>query len=81
MAIERIYHCDGPDCEVHVRTATPPPYLPVGFYELRERAPVEPGTWHFCSWDCLMKYAAKQPAQEVIPWDDLEPPGDEGEGR
>jgi hypothetical protein len=75
MSIDRTYYCDGPDCggdgglkggasSVHAQTATPPPHLPGGFLELRgDRTE----TAHFCSWDCLMKYAASHPADEVIP--------------
>jgi hypothetical protein len=62
MSIERVYHCDGPDCERHARTATPPPYLPSGFLEVRGD-----GEAHFCGYDCLMKYAASHPPDEVIP--------------
>lgn len=70
MAIERTYYCDAADCgegqPVHARTATPPPYLPVGIIEVRESSPGDEATLHFCGWDCLMKYAAAQPIPEVI---------------
>lgn len=76
MSIDRIYYCDGPDCggegglkggksPVHCQTGTPPPHLPSGFMELRGGDRAEDA--HFCSWDCLMKFAAKHPADEVIP--------------
>jgi hypothetical protein len=67
MSIERIYYCDGPDCEVHVGTATPPPYLPSGIMELRGNKQTfgsEP--MYFCGWDCLMKHAATFPPEERI---------------
>jgi hypothetical protein len=75
MSIERTYYCDGPDCPAplegdtprHVRTAAPPPHLPCGLLEVREsdvhRVDV---IHHFCTWDCLMKYAAQKPPTEFI---------------
>lgn len=83
MSIERTYYCEGPTCDVpregpvqeqdrkatNARTATDPPHLPVGFIETRERLNGEDYLHHFCSWDCCMQYAAKQPVPEIIPWD------------
>ena len=78
MSVSRTYHCDGPDCggdggettpTVHAETASPPPHLPSGFLEVRgDREGVHPieGTAHFCSWDCLMKFAAARPEDTVI---------------
>lgn len=75
MAVERTIYCDGPDCggedrpRVHVTTAMPPPYLPSSFLEVRgDRAGLNPNgePAHFCSWDCLMKFAAAQPMDEII---------------
>jgi len=80
VSIERTYYCDGPDCggdggladgasSIHASTATPPPHLPPSFLEVRgDRIGLDPveRTAHFCSWDCLMKFAAKQPVDEVI---------------
>lgn len=61
MGIERIYHCDGPNCERHVRTtgARPPLFLAVS-----EGADHE---LHFCGWDCLLRLAATKEPEEVIP--------------
>jgi hypothetical protein len=80
VSIERTYYCDGPDCgdgrPCHVRTATPPPHLPPSFLEVRgdrEGLDQSEGTAHFCSWDCLMRYAAARPQDERIEWDDLPP--------
>lgn len=77
MSVERVYYCEGPTCgdapdgnSRHARTATPPPYLPVGVIETRERYDGEDQLHHFCSWDCVMKYAAAQPVPEVVPCDD-----------
>lgn len=79
MSIERTYYCEAPDCHggsldgdkpsLHVRTAQPPPYLPIGWIETRERLDGEDSLHHFCSWDCCMKFAAKQPVAEVIEMD------------
>jgi hypothetical protein len=66
MAIERTYYCDAPDCEHHGASATPPPYVPWGFLEVRQTLPGGEETWHACSWDCLMKLGASFPPPERI---------------
>lgn len=66
MSVDRIYYCEGPDCEAHAQTATPPPYLPISFIETRRRDPEGEEVHHFCGWDCLLKYAAAQPLPERI---------------
>jgi hypothetical protein len=73
MTIERTYYCEGPDCgdvpegsPVHARTASPPPYLPVGFIETRVIEHGGEEIHHFCSWPCVMKFAAAQPIPERI---------------
>ena len=82
MSVQRTIYCDGPDCggegglrgghtSCHVSTASPPPYLPISFIEVRERHDMGDEIQHFCGWDCLMKYAAKQPIPERIEWDDI----------
>jgi hypothetical protein len=62
-----MFYCEGPDCESHVSTATPAPYVPIGFIATHES---EPGNveaeHHFCGWTCLMKFAADMPIPEVI---------------
>jgi hypothetical protein len=76
VSIERTYYCDGPDCPAPmdgetprcVRTTTPPPYLPIGTIETREQLHGEDALHHFCSWDCLMKFAAQKPATEYQEW-------------
>jgi hypothetical protein len=61
MTIERVYHCDGPDCEVHAKTAGDLP--PTTFLVVTE----DTGrSEHFCSWDCLLRYAATKPPTEMI---------------
>jgi hypothetical protein len=63
MAIERIFYCDGPECEGHVRTARVRPEA--SFITVTESAgrPL-----HFCTWDCLLKFAATKPPTEIIPF-------------
>lgn len=59
MSIERIFYCDGPDCERHVRTARPRSVFIV----------VTDGSGrssHFCTWDCVLKHAAEKPPTEVV---------------
>jgi hypothetical protein len=54
VSIEKIFHCDSPDCKLHGRSH----FLTVddgdGYIT------------HFCSWDCILRYAAKIPPIEVI---------------
>lgn len=63
MSVERIFYCEGPDCERHVRTpSTQPPTFLVVIEEGQER--------HFCGWDCLLRHAAtKEPETIVFPGD------------
>lgn len=62
MSIERIFYCDGPDCERHVRTAGSRPQA--GFVFVTEGGSA--ATLHFCNWDCVLKYAATKPPVEVV---------------
>jgi hypothetical protein len=66
MSIERIFYCDGPDCENHARTVGDLP--PASFLAVREDSD---HSQHFCGWDCLLKFAATKPPAEVIPAADL----------
>jgi hypothetical protein len=66
MSIERVFYCDGPECENHARTASDLP--PTSFLVVREDAD---HSQDFCSWDCLLKFAAQKPPTEVIPAGDL----------
>ena len=60
MSIERIFHCDGPDCERHVQTAATRPEAFITLTEGRGQA------MHFCGWDCVLRRAAEKPPAEVI---------------
>jgi hypothetical protein len=66
MSVERILYCEAPDCERHVRSASPPPYIPGGFLEVRQSANNADSVWHFCGWDCAMRFAATQEPEEVV---------------
>ncbi len=61
MSIERIFYCDGPECDCHVRTASKRPQG--GFLFVEEDGPT---VLHFCTWDCVLKYAATLPPSEVV---------------
>lgn len=60
MAIERIFHCDGPDCGGHVRTASTRAATIITVTESAGRS------LHFCGWDCVLRFAAAKPPAEVI---------------
>lgn len=81
MSIERIYYCDGPEnadipggepqpdgCPAHVKAViVDDAYIAGGFIEVRRH--VQGATYethHFCSWDCLLRYAAGQHPVEYI---------------
>jgi hypothetical protein len=64
MSIERVFTCDSADCERHVRT---PGTHPPTFITVTEDAG-EP--LHFCSWDCVLRFAAEKPPSEVVPLGD-----------
>jgi hypothetical protein len=63
--IERVYHCDWKDCYGHVSTIMAKPEHP-GFLTVTETGS---GTrpLHFCTWDCLLKYAAQFEPPTIIP--------------
>jgi len=61
MSIERTYYCDWRECEGHARTVGEKP--PMGFLAVREDAD---HSHHFCTWDCLLKFAAEKPPTETI---------------
>ena len=61
MSISRIYNWDWRECNHHVRTASlrPPMFLTV-----EQGDGVD--ALHFCTWDCVLKYAAEMPPCETI---------------
>jgi len=61
MSIRRAYYCDWRECNHHVLSdgGRPPLFLTVS---------EGPGSsLHFCTWDCVLKYAAETPPCETIP--------------
>lgn len=60
MSIERIFRCDGPECARHVQTTSDRPPVFVTVREAAGRA------LHFCTWDCVLRYAAEKPPTEVV---------------
>jgi hypothetical protein len=60
VRIERVFYCDGPDCERHVRTAGP---RASAFLTVTEGVGQ---SQHFCSWDCVLRFAADKPPTEVL---------------
>jgi hypothetical protein len=61
MSIRRVYYCDWRECNHHVpaHAGRPPLFLTVS-----ESAG---GALHFCTWDCVLKYAAEKPPCETVP--------------
>lgn len=73
MARETTYYCEAPDCKTHVRAMCEPPAT--GFLVVRERVPSEPVSERdFCSWDCVMRFAATLEPTEVIEFGTPEAP-------
>lgn len=62
MSIERIFYCDGPDCERHVKTrgSHPPMFLTVTEH-------VAASEQHFCGWDCVLRHAATREPETIVP--------------
>jgi hypothetical protein len=60
MSIERIFYCDGPDCDRHVQKAGT---SAAPFITITEGAG---HSLHFCDWDCVLKHAASKPPTETI---------------
>lgn len=69
MSIERTYYCDGPECERHARTGAAT-RVPVGFLRITGDGAPE----HFCSWDCVLRHAAKKEPAEML---SAGPPGND----
>lgn len=81
MSIERTFHCDAPGgtlpgteaddrCPGHASTASDPPHVPYGFLVVFESWPGGSRELHFCTWDCLLRFSAKQEPPTFIGVDD-----------
>jgi hypothetical protein len=63
MSVERVHHCDGPECQHHARVLAVLGRAPVGFMTVT--AHEEPDL-HFCGWECVLRYAAQIEPDLVI---------------
>lgn len=64
LVVERTFYCSRvPNCDTHIRTASPRPSEGVLTLDL----PSNTHSW-FCSWDCVLAYAATFQPIEVIPY-------------
>lgn len=76
MSVERTFGCDGPGCLCNVTTQAERPPTFVTVFEEPGHPHERRHEHHFCSWDCVLKYAATFEPGETIPF----PPATE-EGR
>lgn len=60
MSIERIFHCDGPDCERHIKTHRARAEM---FLTVSEHGG---SALHFCGWDCVLRHAAAKEPETVV---------------
>ena len=68
MKEERIIYCEAPDCDTHQRTTRPSgSYPPSGWVSTTSFEPHGETRMAFCSWDCVLKFAATIPPREIIP--------------
>jgi hypothetical protein len=64
MPREITYRCAGPDCPVHIQSATPAPSR--GWIVVQEREDGAMKTFDFCGWSCVLKFAGRIEPEEVI---------------
>lgn len=73
MSVQRTFYCDGPDCgdgkPVNVETHAEHPPTFITTYEEPGFAHEDRHEMHFCSWDCVLRYAAKVEPSEEIPFE------------
>lgn len=84
MSIERIYYCDGPAnpdipgghegdrCPHNARAAVVDEnYVPGGMLRVTQNVQGQRvDELHFCSWDCVLRYAGARPPVEYIALDE-----------
>lgn len=63
MSVDRTFRCDGPECESFVMTTKDDA---PDFITAVERFDA-PSTFHFCTWDCVLRFAAQVEPSETIP--------------
>lgn len=71
--LERIYHCDGPDCDATTHTFRRIPessgwlYITWSAGRKGDGNPKKPLTRVFCSWDCVLRFAARfEPTDDYL---------------
>lgn len=83
MSIERTYYCDGPTnpdipggadldhCPHNAKAmVVDPTYMPGGMLRVTQNVQgSHTEELHFCSWDCVLRYAGAKPPVEVITLD------------
>jgi hypothetical protein len=76
MSVQRTFTCDGPDCgdgtPLNVTTHAEHPPTFITTFEEPGFAHEPRHEMHFCSWDCVLKYAAKVEPSEIIHFPDKE---------
>ncbi|MEA2252518.1 MAG: hypothetical protein QOG70_2760 [Solirubrobacteraceae bacterium] len=60
MTIERVFHCDGPECERRGHTTRLRHEM---FLVVSERGG---SALHFCGWDCVLRYAATKEPEQIV---------------
>lgn len=65
MPRETIYYCAGPDCDIHIQSATPAP--PRGWIVAHERESEGVTELDFCGWSCVLRFAGRIDPEEVLP--------------
>lgn len=65
MSYQSFIHCDYDDCDTHVSMEM---VKDAGFFTIFDGIyPIDAYiVKHFCSWDCIMKYAASKPPLEQM---------------
>lgn len=63
VTIHRTFHCDGPEC---VRQVSENAHREPGGRMLTMTG-WTPAALHFCTWDCVLRYAAPIPPETIIP--------------
>lgn len=65
LSIERVFHCDGPECDRRIRipTTRARPRPDTGLLTVTG----DGGPLHFCGWDCVLRHAAQKEPETIVP--------------
>lgn len=66
MKIEHVFHCELVECNTHIRTASAAPSCGLLVTELPWSGVQDQDSRWFCSWECVMRFAAAMPPAELI---------------